>query len=104
MYHPGPFNIYMARAINNVSLLDGSGEVWFKVFEKGPISINSTKITFNETLQRISFKLPEKLPDGEYLVRVEHIGLHIAYKLGIVQFFISCAQIRVRGGVEVDGE
>lgn len=34
---------------------------------------------------------------GEYLLRIEQIGLHSASAKGGAQFYISCAQIKVTG-------
>ena len=34
---------------------------------------------------------------GDYLVRVEHIGLHVAGTKGGAQFYISCGQLEVTG-------
>ena len=44
LYHPGPVNIYMAKAPlgTNIATWDGSGSVWFKIFEAGPTSFNSS--------------------------------------------------------------
>jgi hypothetical protein len=42
--------------------------------------------------------IPKCLADGEYLLRVEHIGLHSASALNGAQLYISCAQIYVSGG------
>lgn len=36
-------------------------------------------------------------PDGEYLVRSEHIAIHGAHD-GQAEFYYSCAQIKVEGG------
>jgi hypothetical protein len=46
----------------------------------------------------VSFTIPSATPDGEYLVRVEHIALHSASTSGGAQFYISCGQINVTGG------
>lgn len=35
---------------------------------------------------------------GQYLLRAEHIALHVAGSVGGAQFYISCAQINVVGG------
>ncbi|EHL00117.1 putative endo-beta-1,4-glucanase D [Glarea lozoyensis 74030] len=47
-------------------------------------------------LSTLPIPLPPTLPPGEYLFRIEHIGLQTATDptLG-AQFFVSCAQIRV---------
>jgi len=38
------------------------------------------------------------VPDGEYLLRVEHIGLHMAMSPNKAQFYLSCSQIKITGG------
>lgn len=40
---------------------------------------------------RLEFTIPKTIPPGEYLVRVEHIGLHQAYE-GKAQFYMECLQ------------
>jgi len=47
---------------------------------------------------QVSVQIPSCVADGEYLLRVEHIGLHSAASLGGAQIYISCAQIAVSGG------
>ncbi|CUA68624.1 hypothetical protein RSOLAG22IIIB_08003 [Rhizoctonia solani] len=42
-----------------------------------------------------TFTIPQTIPSGEYLIRIEQIGLHSA---GSPQFYISCAQATVTGG------
>lgn len=42
-----------------------------------------------------SVKLPQALPSGDYLVRIEHIALQTASTAGGAQFYISCGQIKV---------
>lgn len=39
--------------------------------------------------------LPKSLPSGDYLVRAEHLALHIANQ---PQFYIGCGQITVTDG------
>lgn len=46
----------------------------------------------------MGFTIPAATPDGDYLLRVEHIGLHVAQSSGAAQFYLSCAQITVTGG------
>lgn len=43
-----------------------------------------------------SFTIPEDTPAGQYLVRVEHIGLHPGFS-GNAEFYFTCAQIEVTG-------
>jgi hypothetical protein len=42
--------------------------------------------------------MPKATPDGEYLLRVEHIALHMASQANKAQFYLSCSQIKVTGG------
>ena len=43
----------------------------------------------------LNVKIPKSLPSGEYLVRPEHIGLHIP---GAPQLYLGCGQVNVTGG------
>lgn len=45
-----------------------------------------------------TFDFPTCIPDGEYLLRIEQLGIHNPWPAGIPQFYISCAQISVSGG------
>lgn len=67
-------------------------------------------------IQKFSFVLPKSTPDGEYLVRVENLALHIATTDGreccpsfalspsscgrLAEFYVSCAQVKVVEGGE----
>ena len=46
----------------------------------------------------LDVKIPKCIPSGDYLLRVEHIGLHSASAVGGAQLYISCAQLSVSGG------
>ena len=48
--------------------------------------------------KQVTFTVPKATPSGEYLVRIEHIGLHVAQSSGAAQFYISCGQVNVTGG------
>ena len=83
VYHPGVVNVYMAKAPGNVSEWDGSGEVWFKVYEISaktdggktiswpsssmPLSaVLPYPLTSNfKDLSGVSFTIPKSLPSGE---------------------------------------
>ena len=85
--HPGPGFVYMSKAPGSVASYDGSGD-WVKVWESGLCSGNAAS-DGNWCLwqkDRIEFTIPKSIPDGEYLVRVEHIGLHEAFKDRVSQF------------------
>lgn len=101
MSHPGPTQLYLSRAPGSVKDYDGSGE-WIKVFqglicEQNPTAEDLRKgawCMWEES--NISFTLPDTIPDGEYLLRAEHIALHGAHA-GKAEFYYACAQIKVEG-------
>lgn len=88
----------MAKAPSTVASWDGSGANWFRVWQRGATSITSSGIAFDTTSTRFTYLIPRTLPNGEYLVRIEHIGLHGASTFGGAQFYISCAQIKIQNG------
>jgi hypothetical protein len=123
--HIGPMLVYMAKAPGDPSNFDGAGNVWFKInewgadFSSGSISWPqlgendpSILLITSRFCSRIanlyhpptpgitsySFQLPPSLPNGSYLLRIEHIGVHNAANANSAQFFVNCAQIHVTGG------
>ncbi|KAF8061854.1 glycoside hydrolase family 61 protein [Lyophyllum atratum] len=100
IYHPGPVNVYMAKASNgNAATFAGDGAVWFKVYEVGAVTDGGTSINWPAyNAPGVSFAIPKSLPTGQYLVRIESIALHSASTFGGAQFYISCGQINVTGG------
>lgn len=46
----------------------------------------------------LGFTIPKATPSGDYLARIEHIGLHAASQANGAQFYLSCGQITVTGG------
>ncbi|KAK4221286.1 putative endo-beta-1,4-glucanase D [Podospora fimiseda] len=95
--HPGPGFVYMSRAPNGVANYDGSGD-WFKVYEtglcRGQANVDGNWCSYNK--DRLEFTIPPKTPPGEYLVRVEHIGLHEGH-VNRAQFYMTCAQLKING-------
>lgn len=100
IYHPGVVNVYMAKASDgDVSTFDGSGTVWFKVYQISAVTNGGTSISWPaQDLSSVIFTLPSALPTGQYLVRLEAIALHVASTFGGAQFYLSCGQINVTGG------
>ncbi|KAG9102779.1 hypothetical protein FRC06_001143 [Ceratobasidium sp. 370] len=99
IYHIGVLNVYMAKAPSTAASFDGSGNVWFKVYQISAVTDGGSTIKFpTDNISQITFKIPSTIPAGEYLVRVEHIALHSASSYPGAQFYISCAQIKVTGG------
>ncbi|KAF2180596.1 lytic polysaccharide monooxygenase [Zopfia rhizophila CBS 207.26] len=95
--HPGPGFVYMSKAPGSVNDYDGSGD-WFKAYEVGLCGGSPGNDGSWCTWQkdRIDFTVPKTVPPGEYLVRVEHIGLHEGH-VGKAQFYIECYQLKIEG-------
>jgi Auxiliary Activity family 9 (formerly GH61) len=45
-----------------------------------------------------SVAIPKCIQAGDYLLRIEQVGLHVAQSLDGAQFYLSCAQLTVIGG------
>lgn len=50
------------------------------------------------TTESYTFTLPSCVANGDYLLRIDQLGIHNPWPAGIPQFYIGCAQIRVTGG------
>jgi len=96
IFHPGPMNVYLGPVTGDINTYDGSGK-WFKINDLGA-TITKTAITWAASnIDEYKFKIPAATPPGKYLLRIEHIGLHVAQGSSGAQFYISCAQINVVG-------
>lgn len=99
MKHPGPALVYMSKAPSTVSTYEGDGD-WFKIYEE---SVCNTSADFTTNAwctwdkDRVEFTVPADTPNGEYLIRSEHIGVHGAH-VGEAEFYYACAQVKVTGG------
>ncbi|KAF8310078.1 glycoside hydrolase family 61 protein [Clavulina sp. PMI_390] len=101
IYHPGYIAVYMAAASSLTSESAGDGSVWFKIYEDAPVydaSLTDFYVFPDQTATSVNFTIPKALPSGNYLLRVEQIGLHVASSYGGAQFYIGCAQVQVTGG------
>lgn len=100
MQHPGPGMVYMSRApSDNVANYDGSGD-WFKIFQEGVCNTGgdfTTNAWCTWDRNWIAATIPKNTPNGEYLVRVEHIGVHRSH-VNQPEHFVSCMQVKVQGG------
>ncbi|KAK3986367.1 glycosyl hydrolase family 61-domain-containing protein [Cladorrhinum sp. PSN332] len=95
VYHQGPVSIYLSKAPGSAADYDGSGQ-WFKIKDWGPtISGGSASWTLSGSY---TANIPVCIPNGEYLLRIQSLGIHNPYPAGTPQFYISCAQISVTGG------
>ncbi|KFA60056.1 hypothetical protein S40285_09115 [Stachybotrys chlorohalonatus IBT 40285] len=95
VYHQGPVSVFLSRAPGSVRSYQGDG-TWAKIADIGP-TFNGNSASW-PLRQSYTFTLPTCLPDGEYLLRIQQLGIHNPYPAGIPQFYISCAQISVTGG------
>ncbi|TFK59539.1 hypothetical protein BDN72DRAFT_863967 [Pluteus cervinus] len=93
IYHQGPAAIYLGKAPSTAASWDGSGANWFKIAEWGA-TFNPFKFS-SENQNTLTTTIPANTPAGEYLARIEQVGLHVA---GAPQWYISCAQIKITGG------
>ncbi|KAH7332765.1 glycoside hydrolase [Rhizoctonia solani] len=96
IYHPGPLAVYLGKAPTTAAAWDGSGANWFKIYELGA-TFNPFKFLAMDQ-STFTFTIPKTIPSGDYLLRIEQIGLHVA---GAPQYYISCAQVSVTGGGNV---
>ncbi|TFK97019.1 glycosyl hydrolase family 61-domain-containing protein [Pterulicium gracile] len=98
--HPGPSYVYMSRApSDNVKAYDGSGD-WFKIFQEGVCNsggdfTNNAWCAWRKTT--LTATIPKDTPNGEYLVRFEHIGIHRSH-VNQPEHYMSCVQVKVTGG------
>lgn len=99
MQHPGPALVYMSKAPSSVKSYDGINGNWFKIFQEGVCS--GSDFTKNAwcTWDRnyIAAKIPKDTPNGEYLVRFEHIGVHRSH-VNQPEHYVSCLQVKVQNG------
>eukprot|EP01097_Dermamoeba_algensis_P008600 TRINITY_DN5784_c0_g1_i1.p1 TRINITY_DN5784_c0_g1~~TRINITY_DN5784_c0_g1_i1.p1 ORF type:complete len:311 (-),score=71.44 TRINITY_DN5784_c0_g1_i1:65-997(-) len=108
--HHGPCSAYVAP-INS----GGNGDVWSKIWHegldrsKGPETWNgkgwegpfvgwwcSDSVRVNNGYMR--FNLPQNLPHGDYLLRVEMLTTKLPGAGDTAQGYVACASMRVGGG------
>ncbi|KJA26528.1 lytic polysaccharide monooxygenase [Hypholoma sublateritium FD-334 SS-4] len=93
VYHQGPAAIYLGTTPTTAASWDGSGANWFKIAEWGA---TFNPFTFTDYgASQLTTTIPSATPSGQYLVRIEQIGLHV---VDAPQWYISCAQINITGG------
>lgn len=103
----------MAKAPSTAASFDGSGSVWFKILDIGPkfpggtwdlkrqyLQIHSPS-AYSHSVETYAFTVPSCIPAGEYLIRIQQIGIHNPTG-GVPQFYIGCAQVKVTGGGSKD--
>ncbi len=88
---------YMAKAPTTAQAFDGSGQVWFKILDMGPTFDSSGNAAW-PLLTTYTANIPAALPSGEYLLRIQQLGIHNPYPAGTPQFYIECAQVSITNG------
>jgi hypothetical protein len=100
--HPGPTQYYLAKVPSGSSAktFDGSGAVWFKIATTMPTTDNNKQLVWpgQNTYETTKATIPANTPDGEYILRVEQIALHMASQPNKAQFYLACSQIQITGG------
>ncbi|KAI1805607.1 carbohydrate-binding module family 1 protein [Daldinia bambusicola] len=95
--HLGPTLAYLKK-VDDATTDKGYGSGWFKIQHDGYNDgvWGTSKVIDNAGKQPI--KIPDCLPDGQYLLRAEMIALHAAGASKGVQLYMECAQINISGG------
>ncbi|KAK0472518.1 glycoside hydrolase family 61 protein [Armillaria novae-zelandiae] len=83
-----------ARLLRTAADWDGSGANWFKIAEWGA-EFEPSFAFIDYGASALNATIPSSVPAGEYLARIEQIGLH---STGAPQWYISCAQISITDG------
>ncbi|KAI0389189.1 carbohydrate-binding module family 1 protein [Xylariaceae sp. FL0594] len=95
--HLGPTMAYLKK-VSDAKTDPGYGGGWFKIQEDGYNNgvWGTSKVINNAGKHAI--KIPDCLPDGQYLLRAEMIALHAAGSPQGAQLYMECAQINITGG------
>lgn len=96
--HKGPVMAYLAK-VDNAATAPITGQKWFKIADDG-FNTQTRKWGVDNMISNNGwayFNMPSCIAPGQYLLRVELIGLHGANVQGQAQFYTSCAHIRVSG-------
>ncbi|GAB1309915.1 cellulase [Madurella fahalii] len=103
--HSGPVMNYIAKCTPDCASFKGdSGPAWVKI-DQMAFDANASPQWASDKLATLgaswTFTIPPNLADGEYLLRHEILGLHVAGTPMGAQFYPVCAAIRVSGGGSV---
>ncbi|RPA83959.1 hypothetical protein BJ508DRAFT_412999 [Ascobolus immersus RN42] len=103
--HKGSVAFYLGKppAGTDLKSWDGSGANWIKLGQDGP-KFNDLGARWSQSYA-FRTRIPYEVPAGQYLLRIEQIGLEKPYLTDpslIPEFYVACAQIEVvEGGDEV---
>jgi hypothetical protein len=95
VYHNGPVSLFLSKAKGAIEKYSGQ-EGWVKIKDWGPtFNGGSTSWPLRQTY---TYNIPQCIPNGLYLLRVQSLGIHNPYPSGLPQFYVSCAQLNITGG------
>ncbi|KAF2262480.1 hypothetical protein CC78DRAFT_569769 [Lojkania enalia] len=100
IFHQGYASAFLARAPNDdITSFSGVGyDKWFKIDFVGA-SMDAIPpggwITYQKT--SINFTIPERVPPGKYLLRLEHIMNRRNNEINEPECYIQCAQVNIMG-------
>lgn len=102
-HNTGPMLTYLANCGGDCADFDAINAKWFKIQEVGRLPNDPSKWEQGKLMESADaftpVTLPKDLAAGNYLVRHEIIGLHIANSPGRAEFYAACVQVKV-GGTE----
>ncbi|KAI0826292.1 glycosyl hydrolase family 61-domain-containing protein [Irpex lacteus] len=106
--HPGPVMTYIAKCPDGCANFKGDeGNVWVKIDQDQYNPDRGSDLAWGEELLRLktnskySVNVPAGLENGEYILRHEILGLHVAGTVMGAQFYPNCLQIKVQNGGSV---
>jgi len=106
--HSGPVMTYMAKCPNGCASFKGdSGAVWVKIDQDGyHNSSQRAALPWGENILHLNpsyykVTIPAGLQNGEYIIRHEILGLHVAGTRMGAQFYPNCIQVKVTNGGSV---
>lgn len=100
--HSGPVMTYMAKCPSGCATFKGdSGNVWVKI-DQDAYHPARTSMPWGENILhnggKYSVVIPAGLANGEYILRHEILGLHVAGTSMGAQFYPNCIQVKVQNG------
>nr|AAT64005.1 endoglucanase II [Volvariella volvacea] len=95
--HKGPILAYLAK-VDNALTPNVTGLKWFKIYHDGLSNGVWAVDKLITNKGKVTFTIPNCIPPGHYLLRVELIALHAAGSYPGAQFYMECAQINITGG------
>jgi len=94
--HPGPITHFLFGPVTDATQATGIGS-WVKINELSYVNGSWANQIMGAANMTYEFNLPSKLASGDYLLRSEMEALHSSTTKDSTQFYIGCAQLRIKG-------